>query len=127
MRIRVLLATLVASSLLLSVPVQAQQRHVVDPAGMHQAIAAQVTLDQQNRDDVINVLRRADVRDVADQLGLNVTKAENAVASLDGAELAGLAASARAADAQLTGGASMVVISLTSLLLIIIIVILVAS
>jgi hypothetical protein len=127
MRFRVIFATLVAASLLSSLPALAQQRHVVDPATMHQAIAAQAVTDQQNRGAVLDVLKRAEVRQVADHLGLNVSKAENAVASLDGAELARLAASARAADAQLAGGSSTVIISATTLLLIIIIVILVAN
>jgi hypothetical protein len=57
---------------------------------------------------------------------LNVVRAENAVASLDSAELARVAVSARMADAQLAGGADPIVISLTTLLLIIIIVVLIA-
>lgn len=103
----------------------AQQRHVVDPAHMRQAIADQALTDQQNRDAVIGVLQHAQVRDVAARLGLSVTGAADAVATLDSSELAGLAESARMVDAQLAGG-SAVVISVTTLLLILIIVILIA-
>lgn len=104
----------------------AQQRHVVDDTALRQAIADQAVTDQQNRDAVIGVLQQSHVRELAGRLGLNVTRAENAVSTLDSAELASLADSARMADVQLAGGADTLVISVTTLLLIIIIVILVA-
>jgi hypothetical protein len=104
----------------------AQQRHVVDPAAMRQAIADQAVTDQQNRDAVLGVLHHSQVRELAGRLGLSVTRAEGAVSTLDSAELASLADQARMADVELAGGANTVVISTTTLLLIIIIVILVA-
>jgi hypothetical protein len=102
----------------------AQQRHVVDPALMRQAIADQALTDQQNRDVVLGVLQNSQVRNLADILGLSVARAENAVSTLDSTELSRLADSARLAEAQLAGGSSTVIISTTALLLIIIIVIL---
>jgi predicted xylose isomerase-like sugar epimerase len=105
----------------------AQQRHVVDDTALRQAIADQAVTDQQNRDAVIGVLQQSHVRELAGRLGLNVTRAENAVSTLDSVELASLAESARMADVQLAGGANTIVISTTTLLLILIIVILVAS
>lgn len=126
MRIRRIVASVVLSSLLWSSSAIAQQRHVVDPTALRQAIADQAATDQQNRDAVIGVLQQSQVRELAGRLGLNVTRAENAVSTLDSAELASLAESARVADVQLTGGANTIVISTTTLLLIIIIVILVA-
>lgn len=101
-------------------------RHVVEVTAMRQAIADQAVADQQTRDVVIGVLQRSQVRDVANRLGLDVTRAEAAVATLDSADLARLAGPARAADAQLSGGSSTIAISMTTLLLIIIIVILLA-
>jgi predicted xylose isomerase-like sugar epimerase len=94
---------------------------------LRQAIADQAVTDQQNRDAVIGVLQQSHVRELAGRLGLNVTRAENAVSTLDSVELASLAESARMADVQLAGGANTIVISTTTLLLILIIVILVAS
>jgi hypothetical protein len=126
MRIRKVVVSVVVSSLLWSSLAMAQERHVVDPTALHQAIADQAVTDQQNRAAVISVLQLSQVRELAGRLGLNVTRAENAVPMLDSAELASLAESARMADVQLAGGASTVVISTTTLLLIIIIVILVA-
>jgi len=127
MRIRRIVASVVVSSLLWSSSAIAQQRHVVDRTALHQAVADQAVTDQQNRDAVIGVLQLSHVRELAGRLGLNVTRAENAVSTLDSAELASLAESARMADVPLAGGANnTVVISTTALLLIIIIVILLA-
>lgn len=105
----------------------AQQRHIVDAAAMGEAIAAQAAADEVNREAVRGVLRHAETRALASRLGLNITRAEAAVSTLSGEELASLAESARQADAQLAGGADVVVISVTTLLLIIIIVILIAN
>ena len=126
MRTRTTVAAFVVSSILWNSSAMAQQRHVVDPAEMRQAIADQTAADQKNRDAVLGVLHRSEVRDLANRLGLSVTRAEGAVSTLDSAELARVADTARTADAQLAGGSTTVAISLTTLLLIIIIVLLVA-
>ena len=127
MRFRTIAATLVVSSLLWSSSAMAQQRHVVDPTSMRQAIANQALTDQQNRDAVLGVLQHSQVRDLAASLGLSVTRAEAAVSTLDSAELASLAGQARAAEAQLAGGSGTIIIGTTTLLLLIIIVILVTN
>ena len=127
MHIRKIVASVVVSSLLWSSTAIAQQRHVADPAALRQAVADQAVTDQENRDAVIGVLQRSPVRELAGRLGLNVTRAEQAVPTLTSAELASLADSVRLADVHLAGGANNnVVISTTTLLLIIIIVILLA-
>jgi hypothetical protein len=123
MRIRTSVVTLVASLLLWSSPALAQQRHVVDLAVMHQAVADQATTDVQNRAAVLSVLHRAEVQNLAGRLGLSVTRAENAVPTLSSAELAQLAGQARLADVQLAGGDT-ITISVTTLLLVVILVIL---
>ncbi len=115
----------VVSSLLLSSSAIAQQRHIVDSVNMHQALAAQSATDQQNRDVVIGVLHQSQVRELANKLGLDVTRAESAIATLSGPELTRVATQARAANTQLAGGSNMVIISTTTLLLILIIVILI--
>jgi hypothetical protein len=94
---------------------------------MRQAVADQAITDQQNRDAVLDLLHRSQVFELAGRLGLSVTRAEGAVATLDSAELARLAVTARVADAQLAGGANTIVISVTTLLLLLIIVILLAN
>lgn len=127
MRFRATVVSFVVSSLLLGSSAMAQQAHVVDPAALRQAIADQAVTDQQNRDALVDVLHRSDVVELAGRLGLSVTRAERAVATLDSAELARLAAQARTADAALAGGSNTVIISTTTLLLVLIIVILLAN
>jgi hypothetical protein len=124
MRSRSTVIAVVVSSLLFSSSAMAQQRHVVDPAAMQQAVADQAVTDQVNRDAVLALLDRSEAREVAGRLGLNLTRAENAVATLSSTELASVADSARSADAQLSGGADTIVISVTTLLLLIIIILL---
>lgn len=124
MRIRATATALLLSTLLVSSPALAQQRHVVNSGQMHQAISAQVKAEQQTRDTLRGVLKNSQVRQVAERLGLNVANAEGAVATLTSAELQTLAGPVRTVDAQLAGGNNTVIISTTTILLIIIIVIL---
>lgn len=126
MRITQIAALAIVSSLLWTSSAIAAPQHIVAPADLRQAVADQAATDQQNREAVVGLLQRSQVRDVAATLGLNVSRAEQAVPVLDSTELANLAASARVVDGQLAGGSNTVVISTTTLLLIIIIVILVA-
>lgn len=126
MRVRTGIAALVMSSVLVS-PALAQQRHIVSPAQMRQAVLDQARTDQQNRDAVLSVLRHSEAREVASRLGLKVANAESAVAALSSTELASVATTARQAEAQLAGGANTIIISTTTLLLILIIVLLLAD
>lgn len=116
------LATLLTAS-----PALAQQRHVVTPADMREAVVQSTAARQQTRETLRTVLKDSRVRAVAERLGLNVTRANSAVATLTDAELDQVAGSARDLSTQLAGGSNTIVISTTTLLLIIIIVILLAD
>jgi hypothetical protein len=125
MRIRAAAAAvLFLFSVLLSSPAFAEQRHVVTPSAMRDAIAQQAQAQQQTRDALRAALGNSQVRDVAARLGLNVAKAEGAISTLSPQELEQLAGPVRDLNANLAGGASTIVISTTTLLLIIIIIIL---
>ena len=126
MRIRMSVAAVIVSSLLWGSSAMAQQAHIVSSTQMRQAVADQAAIDQQNRDAVLGVLHTSQASELAARLGLSVTRPEDAVSTLNSAELASLADRARTADVQLAGGSSTIAISTTTLLLIIIIVILVA-
>jgi hypothetical protein len=124
MRIRTIAIAVVISSFLLSSSAIAQQRHIVETAAMNRAVVAQTATDQQNRDVITKTLHQPRVSQMAARLGLDVKRAEGAVATLSGPELARVADQARAANADLSGGSQVVVISTTTILLIIIIIIL---
>ena len=125
MRIRNIVLASVLCSLVFATSAMAQQ-HIAAPSQMRQAVADQAVTDQQNRAAVVGVLHQPQVVDLAGKLGLNLTKAENAISTLSSTELAKVADQARTANTELAGGSNTVIISTTTLLLIIIIVILIA-
>ena len=124
MSIRTTAIAFIVSSFIVSSSAIAQQGHIMNVTAMRQAIASQSATEQQNRNAVLGVLRQPQVQVLANRLGLDVTRAENAVATLSGAELSQLATQARTANTQLAGGSNTVIISTSTLLLIVIIVIL---
>jgi hypothetical protein len=122
------IASLLLPLFLVSSPALAQQARVVDSGAMTRALETRADSERAQRQQVLRVLDRADVRETAARLGLDVADASSAIATLSGAELDTLARHAGAVESQaLTGGANTIVISLTALLLIIIIVILLAD
>ncbi len=124
-----IVAAVVLSSFTLSAPAMAQGRHVVDLGAVRQAVVDQGVTDQQNRDAVLTLLHRSDVKDVAGHLGLNVTRAENAVSTLNSADLARFAGQARTAtaSADLAGGQDVQIPLLVLVLVIVIVVLLIAK
>jgi len=120
-------ALLMVPMFLVSSPALAQQTRVVDSAALSAALEAKADAETSQRELVRRVLDRADVRETAARMGLEIEQADSAVATLSGAELELLAQHAGAVEsAALAGGANTIVISLTTLLLLLIIVILLA-
>lgn len=122
MRMRTCLAGAALVVLLGANSAWAQQAHVVDPAAMRQAIAQQITTDDANRQVVKRALQRDDVREAAARLGLDLARADRALATLDSADLARLAAPAREITADRAGGDTISITTTTLLLLLILIV-----
>ncbi len=123
-----LVALLLLPLFLVSSPALAQQARVVDASALDAALAGKAATEQDQRDTVLRVLDRDDVREMAARLGLDMGDATSAVATLDGAELSRIAQHAGALEAAaLAGGQGRIVISVTTLLLLIIIIILLAD
>lgn len=129
MRIRATVSAFIfLCALLLSSPAMAQQRHVVTSAQVRQALTEQTQDQKQTRDALRAVLKNSQVREVANRLGLDVVKAESAVATMSAEELKQMSGPVQQLTADLAGGANhTIVISTTTLLLIIIIIILLAD
>lgn len=108
-------------------PALARQARVVDTAALTHAIASHAAAERAQRDRVLRVLDRDDVRRLATTLGLSLARASSAVATLNGPDLAAASERASAVETALAGGSNTVVISTTTLLLILIVVILVAQ
>ena len=109
----------------LSSVASAQTTHIASPAALQTAIQTNAATVAADRAVVTRVLKSSDARAVASSLGLDLTRADAAVATLDGTDLAKAAASARAIETPLSGGSNTIVIGTTTLLLLIIILILV--
>ena len=98
---------------------------VTTAAALDALVADQVRADEANRRVVHDVLARTEVREVAAKAGLDLERAQQAVATLSSAELEEIAAQARRVDARLAGGASTLVISTTTIIIILLVVILI--
>ena len=124
--LRALLGTTLA--LTLCAPVAwAQQPHVVNKSALDQAVQQRVAQEQADRTALREFLHQPAVTDAAARAGLPLDKAEAAVSTLQGQDLAQAAAQARTVNAQLAGGASTIVISTTTIIIALLIVILILA
>lgn len=104
--------------------VQAQTSHTASQSAIDAALQAHVSSTAADRADLLRVLANPEVKAVADKAGLDLRRATTAVASLDGQELAQLAAQARQVDEALAGGQSRIVISTTVIIIALLVLIL---
>ncbi len=121
--VRRLLAVTLA--LLLVAPGAQAQTHVIGKTDLAKAVAERVARDQADRETILSLLQRTEVRTIAARVGLSVDHAAAAVSMLQGADLHDLAAQARQAQNDLAGGASTIVISTTTIIIALLIVILI--
>lgn len=95
----------------------AQGTHIAGQAVLDAAVQERARDTDRDRETVRLFLQRADVRTIAGKYGIDIRRAENAVAAMDAAEAAQVAAQARAADETLAGGQSKVTISTTTIII----------
>ena len=84
--------------------VSAQQQHVVDQTAIQKALDQHSERTSAKRQTVRTALHQPDVMKVAERLGLDVARADAAIATLDGAELDRVAAQAQVVNDELSGG-----------------------
>ena len=107
----------------------AQPQHVVDPAVLAAGVTERVATDAAGRAAVHDALARPDVREMAARMGLDLSRANAVVDTLNGADLERAASAAQQVNDSLVGAGSNVVISTTTIvivLLLIIVIVLVA-
>ncbi len=114
----------VCLSVLIMAPVANAQSHVIGKGALDKAVQERVARDQADRDAILTLLQRPEVRDVAAKAGISLEKANVAVATLGGEDLREIASQARQVNNELAGGAT-VVITATTILIILLIVILI--
>jgi hypothetical protein len=117
----------VCVAVLFMAPALHAQNHVVGKTTLDKAVQERVAQEQADREAIVSLLQREEVRQVAARTGISLESAEAAVATLQGAELEELAAQARTAENQLAGGASTVVISTTTIIIILLLVLLILA
>ena len=115
----------VCLALLIMAPAASAQDHVIGKAALDQAVQQRVSQEQADREAILKLLQRQDVRDIAATAGLSIEKAETAVTMLHGKDLQEAAQQARQAQDSLAGGASTIVISTTTVIIVLLIIILI--
>jgi len=91
--------------------------HIAGQPVLDAAVQEHARATDRDRETVRLFLQRADVRAVAGKYGVDLRRADNAVAALDASEAAHIAAQARAADETLAGGQGSVTISTTAIII----------
>ena len=108
----------VVLTVIATAPARAQiTSHAASQSAIDAALQRHTSAADADREAVRRLLEREDVRDLAGGMGLDVRRAADAVAVLDGPELAGLASQARQAEAALAGGQSSITISTTLIII----------
>ena len=123
--VRYSIAVLLAA--LLVAPAAQAQTHVIGKAALSQAVQQRVSQDQADREAIVSLLQRPEVRQIASQAGVSLEKAQAAVSTLNGQDLRDLAAQSRQVQNDLAGGASTIVISTTTIIIVLLIIILIVA
>jgi hypothetical protein len=104
----------------------AQERHVVDRSAMKTAVTAKAQADEADRAAVREVVHTPEAQAVADRFGLNLTRVDDAIATMSPDEIHALAGPARTVSSASTpSGGDAIVISTTTLLLLLILIVLI--
>ena len=104
---------------------QAQASHTAPQSAIDAALQQHVGAAAADREAVLRVLDHAEVKAVAERAGIDLRRATSAVATLDGAELAQVAAQAQQVEQALAGGQSRIVISTTLIIVALLVLILI--
>jgi len=118
------LAGFLVLSLALVTPAFAQQRHAVDRSVLARTVDQHVARQDADRAAVREALGRPEVQEVAQELGVDLTRVNASIATLAGSDLERAGTAARHVNEALAGGASTVVISTTTLIIALLVVIL---
>jgi hypothetical protein len=102
----------------------AQSPHVASQAVLDAAIQQHLDETASRRAAVLRVLDRDEVKAVAGRVGIDLTTAATAVATLQGEQLAAAAAQAQQVEQGLAGGQSRLVISTTTIIIALLVIIL---
>src|SRR5215510_1767920 len=91
--------------------------HIAGQPVLDAAVQEHARSTERDRETVRLFLERADVRAIAGKYGIDIRRADSAVAALDASEVANIAAQARTTEGALAGGQGNVTISTTAIII----------
>lgn len=91
--------------------------HIACQSVLDAAVQEHARATDRDRETVRLFLERTDVRAIAGKYGIDIRRADSAVAAMDASDVANMAAQARAADEALAGGQGSVTISTTAIII----------
>jgi hypothetical protein len=115
----------VCLAVLFMAPAVQAQDHVIGQSALDRAVQQRVSQEQADRDAILSLLQRAEVRDIASRAGISLDTAQAAVSTLQGKDLQQAAQQARQVQNDLAGGASTIVISTTTIIIVLLLIILI--
>ena len=125
MRMLVSIFVVVFSSVAVIPPAHAQTSHAAPQSILDAAVQDHVAATAADRDTVLRLLERPEVQAVAGDIGLDLRRAQSAIATLEGQQLTELAAQAHQVEEALAGGQSRIVISTTLIIIALLVLILI--
>jgi hypothetical protein len=111
-------------AMLMMAPAAGAQDHVISTSALDQAVQQRVSQDQANREAILSLLQRQDVRDIAGKAGLSIDQARAGISMLQGKDLEQAADQARLVQDSLAGGGN-VTVSTTTIIIVLLLLILV--
>jgi len=104
---------------------QAQTAHAAPQSALDAAVQQHVDTTAADREAVLRVLGHSEVKGVAEKAGIDLRRATGAVSTLQGEDLARVAAQARQAETALAGGQSKITVSTTLVIIALLVLILI--
>ena len=104
---------------------QAQATHAAPESAIDAALQEHVSTSNADREMVLKLLERDEVKKVAGQAGIDLRRVASAAATLDGRALADAAAQAQQVNQALAGGQSTITISTTLIIIALLVIILI--
>jgi hypothetical protein len=114
----------VCLAILMLAPAAGAQEHVIGKSALDEAVQQRVSRERADREVILSLLQRQDVREIAGKAGLSIDKAQTAVSMLQGKDLEQVAQQARVAQDNLAGGGN-VTVSTTTIIIVLLLIILI--
>lgn len=120
--VRQLLAVFLA--IVFMAPAAGAQDHVIGTSALDRAVQERVSRERADREVILSLLQRQDVRDIAGKAGLSIDKARAGVSMLQGRDLEQAAQQARVVQDNLAGAGN-VTVSTTTIIIVLLLIILI--